>query len=139
MQATSDNNEKEQLIEQIRLLREQIQPLQDRLNQIYREINDGIDFRIKKALAGHGDFSLDELCFAATTRCACGAGMAYPDGGMNVHGSWHCSAILRGKAPVMSVHSEQMPFAFYEIKSENQPSAGGETTRPTVRSINQGD
>lgn len=49
---------------------------------------------------------------------------------------WDCSAILLGTAipsgaPGAVKHEARLPFAFYEIKSENQPSAGGVTTRPS--------
>lgn len=76
----------------------------------------------------------NELVYSAIARCQCGAGLAYakrsgPDG------YWDCSAVLTGRAapkgqPGSVVHSHQFPFAFYEIKSEQQPSAGGATTRP---------
>jgi hypothetical protein len=46
-----------------------------------------------------------------------------------------CSDILTGRALMKDpeckvLHSGKMPFAFYEIKSEDQPSANGATTRP---------
>lgn len=78
-----------------------------------------------------------ELIYAATTRCPCGAGLAYksdaePFGETAV---WDCSAILLGDAipsgmPGSVEHTDLLPFAFYEIKSEQQPSAEGATTRP---------
>jgi hypothetical protein len=80
-----------------------------------------------------------QLRYAAHARCVCGAGMAYdpsadhrmPDGGY-----WDCSAILLGTAipsgqPGAVTHTDRLPFAFYEIKSEDQPSAQGATTRLT--------
>lgn len=79
------------------------------------------------------------MTFAATARCECGAGMAYdetcvmePFRGPSY---WDCSAILLGDAipsgqPGAVRHTDRLPFAFYEIKSENQPSARGATTRP---------
>ncbi len=75
------------------------------------------------------------LRYAATTRCPCGAGVAYDADTTDLHGSWECSAILRGKAVHARSdgevkHIEGFPFSFYEIKSEDQPSAGGATTRP---------
>lgn len=93
----------------------------------------------------------ERLCYAATARCKCGAGLAYdpfgasggyPEQGENdspfrggLSGYWDCSAILLGTAipkgqPGSVQHEDQLPFAFYEIKSENQPSAHGATTRP---------
>lgn len=91
-----------------------------------------------------------ELIYAAFSRCPCGAGMAYPkNGDYPAHanrgdagpfnwpfgGWWDCSAILLGEAvekgqPGSVEHTAVLPFAFYEIKSENQPSAKGATTRP---------
>lgn len=92
---------------------------------------------------------LDRLVFAATSRCHCGAGLAYDPAGESggavenpnsvfkgPHGGyWDCSAILLGTAiekgqPGSVRHTDRLPFAFYEVKSENQPSARGATTRP---------
>jgi hypothetical protein len=73
-------------------------------------------------------FASHELTFAAFARCSCGAGFAYPKT-TGPKGSWECAAILQGKAPVGSTHSGALPFIFYEVKSESQPSANGATTR----------
>ncbi|MGN6206035.1 hypothetical protein [Humibacter sp.] len=76
-----------------------------------------------------------ELRYAATARCPCGAGLAYPlDAGL--HGAWDCADILTGRAVPSGqegsvTHTDRLPFAFYEVKSEDQPSAQGRTTRPT--------
>ena len=82
----------------------------------------------------------ERLVFAATSRCPCGAGLAYDpagESGKPIHGYWDCSAILLGIAvakeqPGSIQHTAQLPFVFYEIKSEGQPSAQGATTRPGV-------
>lgn len=83
-----------------------------------------------------------KLVYAASARCLCGAGMAYPKNGdypdgkpkgplrWPYSGYWDCSAILLGTADPAVKHEAQLPFAFYEIKSEDQPSARGATTRP---------
>ena len=85
-----------------------------------------------------------KLLYAATARCPCGAGLAYPPDGPGdetsphrwpFNGYWDCSAIWLGEAiesgqPGSVEHTDKLPFAFYEIKSENQPSANGATTRP---------
>ena len=81
-------------------------------------------------------FSDAELVYAATTRCACGAGMAYPKN-IGMHGSWHCSDILTFRAATKDSadsvgHTSPLPFSFYSVKSENQPSAFGATTRPAA-------
>lgn len=82
------------------------------------------------------------LVYAATLRCPCGAGMAYPKNGdypggepdgplrWPYSGYWECSAILLGTADASVKHEAQLPFAFYEVKDEGQPSARGATTRP---------
>lgn len=87
----------------------------------------------------------DDLVYAAGARCECGAGLAYIpwdklqamglDHRDPEHNCWDCSDILLGRAipaeqPDAKKHSGKYPFAFYEIKSENQPSANGTTTRP---------
>lgn len=74
------------------------------------------------------------LRYAAYARCPCGAGMAYEPTGESgrPHGYWDCSAILLGVADEAVTHTAQLPFTFYEIKSETQPSARGATTRPTT-------
>jgi hypothetical protein len=87
--------------------------------------------RIKRLLAGDAaaGFTLDDLTFSATFRCGCSHGMAYPTH-IGIHGSWYCSAILRGIADRNVKHTPSHPFAFYEVKCEQQPSANGATTRP---------
>lgn len=80
----------------------------------------------------------ERLVYAAYKRCPCGAGLAYDPAGEDTdspfHGpsSWDCSAIILGTADNTVQHTGKLPFAFYEIKSENQPSAGGATTRPKL-------
>jgi hypothetical protein len=60
----------------------------------------------------------------------------YPDGGPEGpmrwphNGYWDCSAILLGTADPNVKHEARLPFAFYEIKGEGQPSVKGATTRP---------
>jgi len=76
-----------------------------------------------------GSFQPEELLYAAASRCPCGAGLAYPKE-MGIHGWWDCSAILTRTADGLVEHTAKLPFAFYEIKSEDQPSSMGATTRP---------
>jgi hypothetical protein len=73
-------------------------------------------------------FTDDDLIYSAGSRCEkCKAGLAYPKGCGGNH-QWTCSAVLKGIGTDRG-HSAY-PFAFYEIKSEQQPSANGATTRP---------
>lgn len=72
-------------------------------------------------------FHNDDLVYSAGARCKCGEGLAYPkDCGPNHQ--WTCSGVLTGRKN--DNEHDAFPFAFYEIKSENQPSAKGNTTRP---------
>ncbi|OWK34263.1 hypothetical protein [Fimbriiglobus ruber] len=79
----------------------------------------------------------DRLVYAAHSRCSCGAGLAYDpahdDPTSPHHGPtfWDCSAIILGTADKSVKHTGRLPFAFYEVKSEGQPSAYGATTRPS--------
>lgn len=73
----------------------------------------------------------ERLVYAARPRCLCGASMAYdPAGGP--FGYWDCSDILLDKAKVEVLHTPKLPFTFYEIKSEKQPSVYGATTRERI-------
>ncbi len=79
------------------------------------------------------------LVYAAHSRCPCGAGLAYDplfedENSVFVgplSGQWDCSKILLGTADKTVKHTAVLPFAFYEILSEGQPSAQGATTRET--------
>lgn len=73
-----------------------------------------------------------DLVYAAAARCPCGYGLAYDrngESGVPIHGYWDCAGILLGKANPHVTHTAKLPFAFYEIKGEQQPSAHGMTTR----------
>lgn len=80
----------------------------------------------------------DRMVYAAYSRCPCGAGLAYDPVARDesgpfvgsLAGFWDCSAIILGTADKAVKHTDRLPFAFYEVKSEGQPSANGATTRP---------
>lgn len=71
----------------------------------------------------------NELVYAAHSRCRCGKGLAYIKGSSPFDGYWDCSGILLGTADHGRKHTAKLPFIFYEIKEEGQPSARGATTR----------
>lgn len=84
-------------------------------------------------LRSSGPYQERDLVFSATSRCICGAGLAHLVR-TDSRGSWDCADILMGKAIPKGVvgsvlHTSKLPFAFYEVKSEHQPSARGATTR----------
>ena len=80
----------------------------------------------------------ERLVYSAYSRCPCGAGLAYDPcyedkdsvfvGAFS--GYWDCSEILLGTAKNSVQHTAKLPFTFYEVLSQNQPSANGNTTRP---------
>lgn len=120
--------EKEELKQRINEIEESLKPLKQKLREIYHEEEFICEQRIKKAQKGEGDFNDDELIFAAYTNCPCGHGMSYPKT-VGIKGSWYCSAILMGIADKDVLHEPALPFSFYDIKSEDQPSSNGATTR----------
>jgi hypothetical protein len=71
-----------------------------------------------------------DLIYAAYTRCPCGAGLAHLVDVTKDTQYWDCSAILLGTADKAVQHTGQLPFAFYDVKSEQQISVAGATTRP---------
>jgi hypothetical protein len=96
-------------------------------------------------------YSPAELSYAASARCRCGAGLAYPDSVRCLSDEprpdkWMCARVLLGEVPDSEgVHvvgfgerpgaypeapHDAFPFWCWEIKSECQPSADGRTTRP---------
>jgi hypothetical protein len=119
----------ESLTAEIDAAEKAIEPKKEQLRVLQNQRQHDVAERVRLAKQLKGSFSLDELTFAAHSKCACGAGYAYPNN-IGAWGSWYCSAILLGRAERGSTHGGEMPFSFYEVKSENQPSANGETTRP---------
>lgn len=108
-------------------------------NRIQEELKQRAEkFRLRQEAYESGvKYTDDELRYSAYSRCECGAGLAYPkDCGINHY--WDCADILTGRAiPAdkegAKQHAGQLPFMFYEIKSEDQPSANGATTRPNIK------
>lgn len=108
-----------------------------------RAFEDVMSFKVwyerkaERELPDLNNLTEDDLVYAADARCPCGAGLAYVKNcgpyGRLAH--WDCSDILLGRAiPTgqdgSKLHTGKLPFQFYEIKSEKQPSANGRTTRP---------
>lgn len=123
-------------IEELRAIREQGDLALAELNRRHADRSDSVSARIQRLHRGDesAKFADTELIYAATVRCDCGAGMAYPEG-IGMFGSWTCADILtmraaRGDSPDAKSHTPHLPFSCYSVKSENQPSASGATTRP---------
>lgn len=78
-----------------------------------------------------------KLIYAAHNRCLCGMGLAYDLRNKIMsdprQGYWDCSGIILGTADQSVKHEAKLPFVFYDIKSEGQPSANGATTRPNTK------
>lgn len=85
-------------------------------------------------------YSDNELEYAATARCKCGAGMAHP---LDTHeaiklSAWVCSDVLKGTAS--GAGHESLPFAFWKVREETSiNNAGNLTTRPPgTKAMTQG-
>jgi hypothetical protein len=120
---------KKELQEKIEALETELKPLKQALRELWITESINAEDKVARCEQGKDKFTLEELTFSALARCGCGAGIAYPKN-IGIHGAWYCSAILLGEAKPGTTHNSPLPFAMYEIKSENQPSAGGVTTRP---------
>lgn len=123
----------EELLAKIAQLEAELAPLKEQLREAYRIETEECAEKIKRVQLKKDRFTEEELVFAASTRCECGAGMAYPNS-IGVQGAWYCSDILLGNALAgnekgSKAHTSPLPFMFYSIKSETQPSANGATTR----------
>lgn len=97
------------------------------INTYHKQRASVFEDRWKRHQKGEEFFSDEELTYASTSRCHCGAGLAYPKNCGGFH-QWSCSDCLTGRT--RTGQHDAYPFAFYEIKSEIQPSANGYTTRP---------
>jgi len=86
-----------------------------------------------------------ELLYAATARCRCGAGLAYPmDRQLSwAIRAWMCSAVLKGegvaadqtavalKGEAPTGEHDCLPWAFWKVREETSiNNTGGFTTRP---------
>lgn len=110
--------------EQYEQARQQRAAAEEIMNEYHKQQRDAFDERMKT----NPIFTDDELVYSAMNLCPCGHGLAYPkDCGINHH--WDCSAILKGIHDKTVEHTAQLPFMYYGIKSEGQPSAHGHTTR----------
>ena len=72
-----------------------------------------------------------DLLYAATSRCRCGAGLAYPlDYATAIKvGAWVCSRVLSEECD--AADHDRLPFAMYKVREETSiNNAGGDTTRP---------
>lgn len=92
-------------------------------------------------------FTDRDLLYAATARCRCGAGLAYPtDHSLSMEiRAWVCSAVLRGdvedqatdqtlvvfrSGPAAGEH-DAFPWNFFKVREETSiNNTGGHTTRP---------
>lgn len=73
-----------------------------------------------------------QLLYAATARCKCGAGMAYPLDHEKAFktAAWQCSTLLHGNAHLDDYH-EILPFSMWKVRKETSiNNREGLTTRP---------
>jgi hypothetical protein len=82
----------------------------------------------KERMKNNPVFTEDELIFSAADRCICGYGLAYPVG-CGFHHYWDCAGILLGKVDTAVLHTDKLPFLYYDVKSESEHRG---TTRGSV-------
>jgi hypothetical protein len=79
-------------------------------------------------------YKVDELRWSATSRCVCGAGLAYHKLAHEImEGAWRCGAAMTHSLPDPDPYRgkhQEFPFSMYEIRSEDQSSSENRTTRP---------
>lgn len=98
---------------------------QKTINEFFRQKRERFELRLKE----NPIFTDDELFYSASSLCPCGHGLAYPkDCGPSHY--WDCSAILKGIADKNVKHTDQLPFAFYDVKGEGERNG---TTRGVFR------
>lgn len=98
------------------------------INSYHKQSQEDFDARWERFDKQNEYFKDEDLIYSAGAVCdKCGAGLAYPKN-CGVHHQWTCSAVLKGIGTDKG-HGA-FPFAFYDIKSEEQPIAQGHTTRP---------
>lgn len=95
--------------------------------------------KLQQRRFNHNNLKESDITYSSTARCCCGAGLAYVKGCHKIKGAdtaWDCSDILMNRAiekgkEGSQKHSDLYPFAFWDIKSENQynHSGGKLTTR----------
>lgn len=100
------------------------------IHQYHKEQQDAFDQRWQKFLRGEDRFTDEELVYSALARCKkCDSGLAYPKDCGPFH-QWSCSAVLKGENKDLLADHDQLPFQFWEVKSEKENSVGKATTRP---------
>lgn len=114
--------------EQVEQARKQRDEAEAIINQYHKEQQEAFEKRLKE----NPIFKDDELVYSLYALCPCGHGLAYPKGCGGSH-YWDCSAILKGIADQSVKHTDQLPFAFYSVKSERE----GQTTRGVFRPMPQ--
>ena len=98
------------------------------IDTYFKEKDEQFKARWKEFDEHRQPFTDDELRYSAYDRCKkCNAGLAYPIdcGG---HHQWTCSNVLKDIGTDKG--HDAFLFIMYSIKSEDQPSCNGNTTRP---------
>ena len=75
-----------------------------------------------------------DIIYAATARCQCGSGVAYPldHAAALKSGAWTCARKLRGEVEGDVFPHDVLPFIFWKVREETSiNNHGGHTTRPS--------
>lgn len=93
---------------EIRKLEKAIEPLYQEKERIFHEKQKLIQDRLDACLKGKYSFTREELRFAKTEECTCGAKLAYPIG-IGMYGAWYCSDVLMDRNADQE-HIDPIPF-----------------------------
>lgn len=101
-------NRLNELNRQIIDLENKIAPLYEEKEAIYLQRQAEVQAKLAACLNGEYAFKPEELRFATSATCTCGAKLAYPKG-IGMYGSWYCSDVLLDRNADQE-HIEPIPF-----------------------------
>lgn len=110
----------------------------ERFEKIIHQYNRESQERFSERMRDNPIFTDDELYYSAEARCKCGSGLAYPkDCGPSHY--WECAEILKGTADKNVIHTERLPFTFFDLKGEGSYKASSTRPRSNVNKNERDD
>lgn len=113
--------------EQFKKASEDKKAAEELISKYFNQKREIADARYKEFQQGKA-YSDEELFYSRTSLCPCGHGLAYVKGSGS-QSFWDCSAIWKGIADVNIKHTDQLPFAFYNVKGEQEINGNMHSTR----------
>ncbi|GAB1376888.1 hypothetical protein MASR1M48_17400 [Lactococcus petauri] len=99
------------------------------MHEYHVQQNEIANKRYKEFQEGNAPYTDEELYYSRESLCPCGHGLAYVKKCGSEQKYWDCSAILKGIADSSVQHTGQLPFAFYDVKGEQEYEGQVRTTR----------